>query len=219
MKINTIVFDLDGTLLNTLEDLTDSVNYALKACGYPLRTIDEVRRFVGNGVEVLMKLAVPIGTSDEKRQECLSIYRNHYSNHLQNKTKPYDGILTMLATLKEEGYKLAVVSNKYDSAVKALCNDYYKDFISVAIGESTEVKRKPAPDGVLQALKELNSSKEESIYVGDSEVDVHTAHNAGLPCIGVTWGFRDRSVLVNEGANFIIDKPEELISMVKSLRN
>ena len=211
MKYNTIVFDMDGTLLNTLEDLTDSVNYALQICGYTQRTLDEVRRFVGNGVRVLMNQAVPAGTSDEDIVKCLTIYRKHYSENMQHKTRPYEGINELLKSLKEKDIKLAIVSNKYDSAVKALCKDYFQDFIRIAIGESPEVDKKPAPDSVFTALEQLGAVKEESLYVGDSEVDVQTARNAGLKCIGVTWGFRDREVLAAEGADIIIDRPQELL--------
>lgn len=211
MKYNTVIFDLDGTLLNTLEDLTDSVNYALGMSGYPVRTLDEIRRFVGNGVKVLMHLSVPKGTPEEDTLKCLEIYRRHYSANMQNKTQPYDGINNLLEALKDKGIKLAIVSNKYDSAVKALCRDYYREYIQVAIGESQGVAKKPAPNSVFKALEQLGSSGEEAIYVGDSDVDVHTAHNAGLKCVGVTWGFRNREILSAEGADFIIDKPEELL--------
>lgn len=215
MSITTIIFDLDGTLLDTLEDLTDSMNYALKACGYPIRTLEEIKSFVGNGVEVLMTLAVPEGTQRKDCLNCLEIYRTHYSQNMQSKTRPYPGILNMLQGLKEKGYHLAIVSNKYDSAVKALCKDYYSEYIKIAIGESGGINKKPAPDSVFKAIEELSSSVEESIYVGDSEVDVQTAHNASLQCIGVTWGFRGRSVLEAAGCNFIIDKPEEIFSYLQ----
>lgn len=211
MKYNAIVFDMDGTLLNTLEDLADSVNYALQICGYTERTLDEIQRFVGNGVRVLMNQAVPAGTSEEDIINCLTIYRKHYSENMQHKTRPYDGINELLKSLKERGIKLAIVSNKYDSAVKALCKDYFQDYIRIAIGESPEVAKKPAPDSVFTALELLGAVKEEALYVGDSEVDVQTARNAGLKCIGVTWGFRDREVLATEGADIIIDKPQELL--------
>lgn len=211
MNYNTIVFDMDGTLLNTLEDLTDSVNYALQACGYTERTLDEIQCFVGNGVRVLMNRAVPAGTSEEDIIKCLTIYREHYSKNMQHKTRPYDGINELLKSLKEKGIKLAIVSNKYDSAVKALCKDYFQDYIRIAIGESPEVVKKPAPDSVFTALEQLGAVKDEALYVGDSEVDVQTARNAGLKCIGVTWGFRDREVLATEGADIIIDKPLELL--------
>ncbi|MGB8455411.1 MAG: HAD family hydrolase [Anaerocolumna sp.] len=215
MKYNTVIFDLDGTLLDTLEDLTDSVNYALNKFGYPLRTLDEVRSFVGNGVKVLMNFSVPPGTSVEDTAECLEIYRKYYTGNMQNKTRPYDGIYDLLKSLKEKGIKLAIVSNKYDSAVKALCRDYYHEFIQVAIGESQGVAKKPAPDSIYAAIEQLAANKEEVIYVGDSDVDVHTAHNAGLKCVGVTWGFRNREILQAEGADFIIDKPEELLGYLE----
>jgi phosphoglycolate phosphatase len=215
--INTVIFDLDGTLLNTLHDLTDSVNYALEQFGFPLRSVEEIRQFVGNGVKVLLDLAVPNNTPPEITHECLNLYKVHYNTNMQNKTKPYEGILDLLHNLKEMGIKLAVVSNKYDAAVKSLCKDYYSDYIIIAIGESSEVAKKPAPDSVYTALSKLDSVKEEAIYVGDSEVDVRTAHNAGVPCIGVTWGFRSREVLSREGAEMIIDTPSELITYIKSV--
>lgn len=211
MKYNTIIFDMDGTLLNTLEDLTDSVNYALQICGYTERTLDEIRCFVGNGVRVLINQAVPARTSEEDVVNCLTIYRKHYSENMQHKTRPYDGINELLKSLKEKDIKLAIVSNKYDSAVKALCKDYFQDYIQIAIGESPEIAKKPAPDSVFTALEQLGAVKEKALYVGDSEVDVQTARNASLACIGVTWGFRDREVLAAEGADIIIDRPQELL--------
>lgn len=217
--INTVIFDLDGTLLNTLEDLTASVNYALEQFGFPVRTTEEIRQFVGNGVKVLMDLSVPTNTPPEITQKCLTVYRSHYNTNMQNKTKPYDGILDLLHNLKEMGIKLAVVSNKYDAAVKSLCKDYYSDYIDVAIGESPEVSKKPAPDSVFTALSKLDSVKEEAIYVGDSDVDVHTAQNAGVPCVGVTWGFRSKEVLKREGADMIIDTPNDLILFINSINS
>lgn len=211
MTYNTIIFDLDGTLLNTLEDLKDSVNYALNKYGYPPRNLEEVRSFVGNGAGILIKRAVPTGTSPEDTTECFQVFHDHYDANMHNKTCPYDGIYSLLTSLKVQGYKLAIVSNKYDTAVKSLCKDYYDDFIQVAIGESPEVAKKPAPDSVYKALEELGSTKEQAIFVGDSEVDVKTAKNAGLICIGVTWGFRNREVLEAEGADIIIDTPEDLL--------
>lgn len=213
MSYTTIVFDLDGTLLNTLDDLKDSVNYALSKLGYPIKTLDEVRKSVGNGAKLLIDRVVPEGTSPENSAKCLQIYQQHYTTNMQNKTCPYDGIVELLKTLKEMGVKLAIVSNKYDAYVKSLCKEFYGDYIQVAIGESPEVAKKPAPDSVYTALNVLDASKAEAIYVGDSDVDVQTAHNAGLPCVGVTWGFRDRDILKEEGADFIIDKPCELISL------
>ncbi|MDF2609339.1 MAG: hypothetical protein K0R92_813 [Lachnospiraceae bacterium] len=217
MRYNTVIFDLDGTLLNTLEDLMDSVNYTLNQYGFPLRTKNEVRQFVGNGIRKLMERSLPQNTTSELVDQCLSTFVEHYSRNLQNKTKPYDGIYDILKDLNEQGYHLAIVSNKYDAGVKALCKDYYHEYIQVAIGESQGVAKKPAPDSVYAAINELGTSKDTAIYVGDSEVDVQTAHNAGIPCIAVTWGFRDREILHAEGADVIIDSPSQLIDFLDSL--
>lgn len=212
---NTVIFDLDGTLLNTLEDLKDSLNYALTQHGYKTRTLEEVRRFVGNGVQKLVERALPEGTSEEEMQKCLDTFKKHYQANMQNKTRPYDGIKELLTELKKNNYKTAIVSNKFDAAVKELATDYFGDLIDVAIGESATVKKKPAPDTVFAALKELGSDLSEAIFVGDSETDVRTAKNAGLPCVGVTWGFRSRDVLINERADYIIDTPERLLEILK----
>jgi phosphoglycolate phosphatase len=217
MAYNTIIFDLDGTLLNTLEDLKDGVNYALDKLGQPARTLNEVREFIGNGVEKLIDQAVLSGTSPEDTAKCLAIFREFYANNMQNKTCPYRGILELLKELNKQNYKLAIVSNKFDTAVKALCKDYFSEFIQVAIGDSPNSARKPAPDSVYTALKELNSTPEQAIYVGDSEVDVYTAHNAGLPCVSVTWGFRSRILLESVGADILIDQPDELLNCLAKL--
>lgn len=217
MNYNTVIFDLDGTLLNTLEDIADSTNYALRKCGFPERTIEEVNSFIGNGTNHLIANAVPTATPKEKLEECTRIYRNHYSSNSDNKTAPYPGILEILSQLKDNNYKLAVVSNKFDSAVKELCKKYFKDYLEIAIGESPLIQRKPAPDTLFEAMKQLGASKEECIYVGDSDVDVKTAHNAGIPCIGVAWGFRGRSLLEAEGADYIIDTPEEIFEALHNL--
>lgn len=214
MKINTVIFDLDGTLLNTLEDLTDSVNYGLTQLDYPQRTLEEINSFVGNGVKVLIEKALPAKASSKDIEQCLHIFRDHYSNNMRNKTKPYEGVCEVLKVLKEKNYRLAVVSNKFDAAVKMLCEEYFSDFIKTAIGESSNVNRKPAPDSVYRAMDVLGSKKEECIYVGDSEVDVKTAHNAGIKCIGVTWGFRGRQVLESEGSDFIVDSPKEILDVL-----
>lgn len=214
MNFKTVIFDLDGTLLNTLDDLANSANFALSEFNFPQRTRDEVRQFVGNGVRLLIERAVPVGTTEHTVDECLEIFRDHYENHKNDNTKPYDGILHTLSKLKEAGVKMAVVSNKYDLAVKELCAPFFSSVIDVAIGERENVRRKPAPDSVFEALKTLGANKESAIYVGDSDVDVQTAANAGIPCIGVTWGFRDREVLENAGAQYIIDKPEEILDLV-----
>lgn len=210
VSYHTIIFDLDGTLLDTLPDLWYSTNFALTRCGYPERTLDEVRRFVGNGVRNLIRRAVPKGTGEEELEECLSVFRSHYSEHLKDHTEPYPGIIRALTDLKASGRRIAVVSNKFDSAVKELCREYFGDLVEAAIGESPNVAKKPAPDSVLKAMELFGTDKSGTIYVGDSEVDAETADNAGLPCLGVSWGFRGRSVLEENNVDFIVDSPEEM---------
>lgn len=214
-NINTIIFDLDGTLLNTLDDLADSVNYALGQHGCPERGIEEVKHFVGNGVRNLMELSTPEGSDNPLFESCLDTFREYYSKNMRNNTRPYDGIMELLEELAKNNYKVAIVSNKFDRAVKELAKDYFGDYISVAIGESGGVRKKPEPDCVFEALHELASETKEAIYIGDSEVDVKTARNAGLACVGVTWGFRSRELLIDEGADYIIDSPMELMALVK----
>lgn len=209
-KYDTVIFDLDGTLLDTLEDLADAVNYALRSTGMPERTIEEVRAFVGNGVRRLIELAVPEGAENSRFEEVFDRFKAYYSVHCNDKTKPYDGILPLLRELKEEGFALAIVSNKLDSAVKELSRIYFDGLVEVAIGEREGVKRKPEPDTVFAALEELSVSGESAVYVGDSDVDVMTAKNAGLPCISVLWGFRDREFLVEHGAGMFAGTPEEI---------
>ncbi len=211
---DTIVFDLDGTLIDTLEDLKDSVNYAMNVYGFPERSLEEIRTFVGNGVGKLIERAIPDGIENPLYKECLKVFQDHYSKNMQNKTAPYNGIKELLAELKDRGFKMAVVSNKFDSAVKELVKEFFGDYIKVAIGESENVSRKPAPDTVIKALAELGSAPDKAVYVGDSEVDVMTAKNSKLTCIGVTWGFRTREVLEKEGAQYIIDEPHQLLSIL-----
>lgn len=214
-KYDTVIFDMDGTLLNTLEDLTDSVNYSLTLHGFPCRCIDEVRSFVGNGVAKLIEQCIVDGLDNPKFERCLADFRSHYSGNMRNKTDAYEGILDLLEQLSEKGYKLAIVSNKFDKAVKGLNDIYFGKYIKVAIGESEGIARKPAPDTVFKALEELGSPADKAVYVGDSEVDVRTAKNSGITFVGVTWGFRDREVLEQEGAEYIIDKPFELMDIIK----
>lgn len=211
--IKAVIFDLDGTLLNTLEDLKESTNFALAYFGYPTRSLEEVRNFVGNGVRKLIERAVPKDCSNT--EECLEIFKKNYSENMYNHTKPYNGILEILKNLHQENLKIGVVSNKFDAAVKDLCQKYFGDLVDIAIGQNDDVPKKPAPNGVLKAMKILGSDKTSTLYAGDSDVDVQTAKNANLPCIGVTWGFRDRENL--EGADFIIDCPDEILEIVRSL--
>lgn len=214
MKTDTVIFDLDGTLLNTLEDLADSTNYAMRAFGLKERSINEVRNFVGNGVDVLIERAVEGAISKEQELECLDVFKQHYSKNMDNKTKPYDGIIDVIKELLKRGYHIAIVSNKFDAAVKGLNVDYFEGLFPVAIGASDTVAKKPAPDSVIKALQELHSDKERAVYVGDSDVDIMTARNSGLPCISVTWGFRDEELQRSMGTDYIIHKPEELLDVL-----
>lgn len=217
MKRNTVIFDLDGTLLNTLDDLTDSVNHMMSVYDFPRHSVDEVRQMVGNGVPVLIERAIPGGQTNPRYEECLRGFREYYAAHMQIKTGLFPGISKLLTQLKEEGYGLAVVSNKFDAAVKALCREFFGDTIPVAIGESPSVARKPAPDTVFAAIKQLGVNAKDCIYVGDSEVDIETAKNSGIPCISVSWGFRDEEFLRNHGASVIVATAEELFETVRKL--
>ena len=212
-KIDTIIFDLDGTLLDTLEDLTSSVNYALQKCGMPLHTIEEIKNFVGNGVRVLMVKSVPCGEQNPRFEEAFSIFKEHYAIHCNDKTKAYDGVTGLLEELKSKGYALAIVSNKIDSAVQELKEKYFSA-VTVAIGDREGIKRKPEPDSVLLALKELGKTRSSAIYVGDSEVDLKTAENSQLACISVLWGFRDKEFLLQHNAKLFAEKPYDIINIV-----
>lgn len=207
---NTIIFDLDGTLLYTLEDLKNSTNYALEKYSMPKRTLDEIRTFVGNGIHLLIERAVPDGDKNPLFEDVFAAFKEHYSAHSLDCTRPYDGVIEMLKEVKRRGFKTAIVSNKIDSAVKELRDVFFPSLIDVAYGESPTVKRKPAPDTVYAALSELGSEVSESVYVGDSDVDVMTAKNAGMDLVAVSWGFRDKDLLKSMGAGTIIDKPQEL---------
>ena len=207
-----VIFDLDGTLLNTLDDLADSTNYALSKFGYPTRTIEEVRQFVGNGVAKLIERAIPEGKNNSNFEECLAIFKENYAQNMYNKTAPYNGIIEMLSNLKSKGIKIAVVSNKFDLAVKELCKKYFEGFIDFAAGENEAqgIKKKPAPDTVISVLNEFNFAPEDAVYVGDSDVDIMTAKNSKMPCISVTWGFRDEKFLLENGATILINAPSEI---------
>ena len=208
MKIG-ILWDLDGTLLNTLEDLMDGVNYALQQFGLPPRTLEEIRQFVGNGAEVLIRRAVD-GRADD--QVVLETFRDYYNAHCQIKTGPYPGILEALAQLGEK-YPMAIVSNKPDSAVKPLCGQYFPGIY--ALGERSDCPRKPAPDMVYKAMADIGV--ETCIYVGDSEVDVETAKNAGVKCLSVLWGFRDRDVIEQAGGKYFCTAADRLIEKIEEL--
>ena len=210
---NTFIFDLDGTLLNTLDDLAASVNYALRTHGMPERTLDEVRSFVGNGVRLLMERAIPEGSANPRFEETFATFRAYYMEHSLDTTRPYEGIPEMIHALKKRGCRLAVVSNKFYAATQELIRHFFPE-ITVAIGEheAEGIRKKPAPDTVFEALRQLGVGKEKAVYVGDSDVDLQTAHNSGLPCISVLWGFRNRDFLLAHGATTFISRPEKLLS-------
>ena len=211
----TIVFDLDGTLLDTLDDLTGAVNAALTKFALPLRSREEVRGFVGNGIVKLMERAVRVPRSDF--QEILSEFKRYYALHCADKTRPYKGIMPLLAELKERGKNIAVLSNKADFAVKALCKEYFDGFILEAVGENEEagIRKKPAPDSLFAVMKNFSATKDSVVYVGDSEVDIQTAQNAGVACLSVTWGFKDKEFLLKNGATALADTPEEVLAFVE----
>lgn len=216
MSYHAVIFDMDGTILNTLDDLTDSLNYVLEKMGYSVHSTQEIAGFLGNGVNVLVRSALPAGVGEEKTEEFLNAFKARYKDHLRDKTRPYDGVMEVLYTLRERGVKTAVVSNKFDAAVKLLSGEYFDGLLMSAVGESDTVRKKPAPDGVLMAMKELGVTPDETLYVGDSEVDVETAKNTGIACVGVTWGFRKKEVLIQAGAEYIIDQPKALLEIVEN---
>lgn len=208
---DTAIFDMDGTILNTLTDLYISTNFALRTLCFPERTYDEVKNFVGNGVEMLIRRALPENADDITMYKCMEIFKKHYAQNMYNNTLPYDGIVDVLKILKNgETIKTAVVSNKFDSAVKELTKKYFDGLIDISIGQSETIPPKPEPKGVLKCISELQAKS--PIYIGDSDVDIQTAKNANIPVIGVTWGFRDRSYL--KDADYIIDNPKKLLEII-----
>ncbi len=207
------LFDLDGTLLDTLDDLADSVNAALTAYGLPKRERKEIRAFLGNGMINLLTRAV--GDRTDLFDDVFAYFKKHYTAHCADKTKLYDGMEETLRQLKLRGARCAVVSNKADFAVQMLAKEYFGDLIERSIGENEAIgiMRKPAPDTVLEVMKEFGAKKEETVYIGDSEVDIQTAKNAGVDCVCVTWGFRDREYLIENGASVLVDNPKEILSL------
>ena len=213
MMTTTYIFDLDGTLLDTLNDLAASANYALRQYGMPEHGIDDIRRFVGNGVRRLMERAVPDGADHPQFEEVLAAFRAHYMQHSLDTTKPYEGIPEALDCLRQKGCRMAVVSNKMMAATQELVAHFFPE-IEVAIGEdeAAGIRKKPAPDSVNEALRRLGADRESAVYVGDSDVDILTAQHADLPCISVLWGFRDRDFLLQHGATKFVSHPMELVT-------
>ena len=208
------IFDLDGTLLDTLGDLHAAVNHALTAFSFPERSLDEVRRFIGNGVVKLMERATPENTDEVTNKKCLDVFREYYLIHMRDMTAPYEGVIVLLEELRKREIKTAVVSNKLHQAVCELCEDYFPNMIDEAIGVSVERERKPSPVNAYKAMEKLGVTADECVYIGDSEVDVQTAHNAGIKCIGVTWGFRDREELTQAGAELTMDTCDEILQFI-----
>ena len=216
MRIKAIIWDLDGTLLDTLGDLAASTNAALQKNGLPQRSVDEVRRFVGNGIGKLIERAVPQGCPPQTERQVLDDFVAHYAQHSRDTTRPYDGVIAMLDALGAQGVKLGIVSNKIDFAVRELSKAYFGDRLQVAVGDEPSRRRKPAPDSVLEAMRRLGVTAEETVYVGDSDVDVLTARNAGVTCCAVSWGFRPEESLRQAGAQHIAATPQELLATLRS---
>lgn len=212
-KYSVYIFDLDGTLLDSLTDLYLSCNHALKAFGLPERTLEEVRIFVGNGVRKLMERAVPGGSEHPQFDEVYTLFRQYYMQHNLDHTCPYPGILDMLRQLKDNGCKMAIVSNKFYAATQALAHHFFDGLIEVAIGEREDIRKKPAPDTVIEAMRQLGVGRELCVYVGDSDVDIDTAKNCNIPCISVLWGFRDKAFLLSHGATNLVESPAGILQL------
>ncbi len=210
-QYRTYIFDLDGTLLDTLEDLYLSTNHALRQVQLPERSLEEIRQFVGNGVRRLIERAVPDGADNPRFGEVFRLFKQHYLEHGEDHTAPYPGVLELLAALKREGRQTAVVSNKFLPATQELCGRFFPGVVDIAVGEHEGVRCKPAPDMVEKVLLELHADKSSAVYIGDSDVDLQTARNSGLPCVSVLWGFRDRTTLLANGATTFISNPMQLL--------
>ena len=214
MKYQAVLFDMDGTVLDTLDDLCDSINHSLAEFSLPQVSREHVRQCLGNGAAFLVSHSIPAGSSPGLEANVLAFYKPWYDAHCLIKTAPYDGILPMLQSLKEPGLRLAIISNKPDRAVQELSNAFFPGLLELSVGESPSVRRKPAPDTVLKAASQIGLSVDQCVYVGDSEVDLETARNAGMDCISVTWGFRDEAQLIEAGASVLVRTPEELESLL-----
>lgn len=213
-----ILFDLDGTLLFTLEDLMDATNYGLEQYGYPKRSLEEVRSFVGNGVAKLMERAIPGGMENKNYDSCLEEFRKYYKEHMEDKTRPYPEIMELLEALKQAGYEMAIVSNKPHGAVLGLRDRFFSDYVNIAFGDQVGKPIKPDPFCVEETLRILGMEKGQAIYVGDSEIDVETAHRAGITCVAASWGFRSIEILKQAEPEYIIDKPLELLQVLEDLQ-
>ena len=214
MKYELAIFDMDGTILDTLEDLTDAMNYCLEKYKMPLKSLDQIRSYVGNGIHKLIERAVPKETISTTVEEIYALFSEYYREHCAIKTRPYDGICQVIAALKNQGIKTAVVSNKADFAVKSLCDDYFCGLFDYSVGDKPGMRRKPYPDGVIQVMNYFNVALNKAVYIGDSDVDFHTAQNAGIDVIMVGWGFRDEDFLYSIGAKKVIHEPAEILHII-----
>lgn len=214
MKYKLAVFDMDGTILNTIDDLEASLNYVLKKSGYPERTHEEVLSFVGDGLRTLIERGVPTGTDSETIDKVLVEFKKYYAVHCTDRTRPYNGVIDLLKNLRGRGCLTAVVSNKADDAVRELCKKYFDGLFDYAVGERSGISRKPAPDSVNEVLSKLDVSREEAVYIGDSEIDIKTAANSGMDAIIVEWGFREKDFLIEKGAKIIVSTANEIEKII-----
>ncbi len=214
MRYKLVIFDMDGTILNTLEDLTDSLNFTLETAGFPTRRIEEVRQFVGNGIQKLVERGVPQGADSDSVKRVYETFKAYYKLHCADKTRPYSGILELLCQLRNAGCKTAVVSNKADFAVQSLCTRYFDGLFDAAVGDRDGIRKKPAPDSVNEVLRQLGVARDDAVYIGDSDVDIETAQNACIDEIAVDWGFRDRTFLQSRGAKHIVSAPKALEALL-----
>lgn len=209
-----VIFDLDGTLLYTLEDLKDSVNHALEKFGYETKSLEEVSKHVGNGVKHLVRMMLPENIGHDDFNAYYECFKEHYSEHCCDKTHPYEGIIDVLKVLKHRGVKIGIFSNKFQEAAEEVCEHYFKDLYDIVVGESETCKRKPAPDGINLISDKFGVTNDDVLFFGDSEVDIKTAENAGVYCVSVLWGYRDREFLTDNDAKVFISKPSEIIDII-----
>lgn len=215
MGKDTLIFDLDGTLLNTMGDLHACFNHAIAECGFPPRSYDEIQSFIGHGVKCAIEKSLPHKVDEKTLEKIIANFKEYYSKHIDDYTKPYDGIIEMLEYLKEKNYKLGIFSNKYDDAVKKLNNRFFGKYIEIAVGECEGIDCKPCPEGLIRTAKLLDSDIENCIYIGDSDTDILTAKNAQIPCISVLWGYRDKAFLLKSGGKFFAQEPKEIIEIIE----
>ena len=215
MRYKTLIFDLDGTLLDTLQDLASATNYTLGKHGFPLRSVDEVRMFVGNGIRKLIERAVPQGTSDEVQEQVFADFNVYYKEHCADTTCAYPGVLELLKEARRLGCQTAIVSNKADYGVQELAKQYFPGLLDAACGEQTGIARKPAPDMLLAVMAKLGADKQSTVYIGDSDTDLLTAANTGVPCIAACRGFRGREFLLEHGATILAERVEDVLPLCR----